>query len=46
MFFIFESVILFFSKHSNFRGILEVIYEEFKQIRQSKSSEDYWALGR
>jgi len=43
MFSIFESVILFFPKHTNFREGFEVIHEE---IRQSKTFKDYWALRR
>jgi hypothetical protein len=38
MFFIFESVILVFPEHSNFRGVFEVIHEEIMQIGKSITS--------
>jgi len=44
MFFIFESVILVFLKHSNFRGFFEVIHEEIMQISKWRTSEDLWRL--
>jgi len=40
MFFIFESVIQDFLKHSNFRGGFEVIHEENMKIGKSRTFED------
>jgi len=40
MFSIFESVILFFSKHSNFRVFFDVIHKEIMQIGKSRTSKD------
>ena len=46
MFYIFESVILFFLKHSNFRVFFYVIHEEIMQIGKAKTSKDYVVLGK
>jgi hypothetical protein len=43
MFSIFESVILIFLKHSNFRGFLKQFTKKIMQIDKSRTSED---LGR
>ena len=40
MFSIFEYVILVFPKHSNFRGIFEVIHEEIMQIGKLRTTEE------
>ena len=41
MFSIFESVILVFPKHINFRRVFDVIHEEIMQIGKSRTSEDF-----
>jgi hypothetical protein len=40
MFSIFESVILVFLNHNNFRGGFEVIHEEIMQIGKSRTSKE------
>jgi hypothetical protein len=40
MFSIFESVILVFPKHGNFRGGFEVIHEEIMQFGKSRTTEE------
>jgi len=40
MFSIFESVILVFPKHGNFRGGFEVTHEKIMQISKSRTSKE------
>ena len=44
MFSIFESIILVFLKHSNFRGGFEVSHEEIMEIGKSRTSKEFSRL--